>query len=336
MSLTDVIKHALPIKLKDGKRHVFPTITSLIFKRDGTPLENEDGLIEMDVVNAAKLGGVDADQYALKTDATAPEIITLTQTEFEELTQEDIAGHYENGIRTILVEDITSGAEPVYLRIDENMNLTDAQKLIARGNIDAVATVNGISPDEDGNVDLGDIGGGDVQTVNGVQPDKAGNIELTAADVGARPDDWMPTAAEVGALAADGTAVNAEQLGGVAAAEYALKSEAGGMSMVLLWENGAPNSSMSAYTATLSQVDADKLLVVYVADPQYARLFLSVVIVHKNEDYTSLYVTQDMGARYTRPTRWETDDTVVFSNGLVGTETNARVMVPYQIYGIYL
>ena len=43
---------------------------------------------------------------------------------------------------------------------------------------------------------------------------------LTAADVGARPDNWMPTAADVGALPSDGTAVNANQLNGKDAKYY--------------------------------------------------------------------------------------------------------------------
>lgn len=43
---------------------------------------------------------------------------------------------------------------------------------------------------------------------------------LTAADVGARPADWMPTAADVGALPSDGTAVNATQLNGKGAEYY--------------------------------------------------------------------------------------------------------------------
>lgn len=43
---------------------------------------------------------------------------------------------------------------------------------------------------------------------------------LTAADVGARPDNWMPTAKEVGALPSDGTAVNATQLNGKDAKYY--------------------------------------------------------------------------------------------------------------------
>lgn len=41
-----------------------------------------------------------------------------------------------------------------------------------------------------------------------------GDVTLTAADVGARADNWMPTAAQVGALASGGTAANASKLGG--------------------------------------------------------------------------------------------------------------------------
>ena len=46
----------------------------------------------------------------------------------------------------------------------------------------------------------GDTGSIGSLTINGKAPDSAGKVELTAADVGARADDWMPTAADVGAL----------------------------------------------------------------------------------------------------------------------------------------
>lgn len=46
----------------------------------------------------------------------------------------------------------------------------------------------------------GDTGSLGSLTINGKAPDEAGKVELTAADVGARADDWMPTAADVGAL----------------------------------------------------------------------------------------------------------------------------------------
>ena len=43
---------------------------------------------------------------------------------------------------------------------------------------------------------LGISGGGDVASVNG----KTGTVVIAASDVHARPDDWMPTAADTGAL----------------------------------------------------------------------------------------------------------------------------------------
>ena len=46
----------------------------------------------------------------------------------------------------------------------------------------------------------GDTGSLGSLTINGKTPDSAGKVELTAADVGARADDWMPTAEDVGAL----------------------------------------------------------------------------------------------------------------------------------------
>lgn len=54
-------------------------------------------------------------------------------------------------------------------------------------------------------------------TINGKTPDGAGKVELTAADVGARADDWMPTAADVGALS--GTDATLTQAGEAADAQ---------------------------------------------------------------------------------------------------------------------
>ncbi len=41
---------------------------------------------------------------------------------------------------------------------------------------------------------------GSVYTVAGISPDEAGNVSLTAENVGARPNTWTPSAAEVGAI----------------------------------------------------------------------------------------------------------------------------------------
>ena len=47
-------------------------------------------------------------------------------------------------------------------------------------------------------------GSGAVATVCGVGPDSNANITLTAENVGARPDTWMPTAEDVGAVRTEG------------------------------------------------------------------------------------------------------------------------------------
>ena len=49
------------------------------------------------------------------------------------------------------------------------------------------------------------------------------DLPTKAEDVGARPDDWMPTAADVGALTVGGTAADSAKLGGVAATGYLAK-----------------------------------------------------------------------------------------------------------------
>lgn len=69
------------------------------------------------------------------------------------------------------------------------------------------------------------IGGGTVKTVSGVAPDSAGNVVLTASDVGARPNTWMPSASDVGALPSGGTAADSSKLGGKAPGEYVQKSD---------------------------------------------------------------------------------------------------------------
>lgn len=105
---------------------------------------------------------------------------------------------------------------------------------IPRGDVGDIGniTINGKSPDGSGAVtlEMGDISGlsdaianaGGVKTVAGVVPDSAGNVPLTAAEVGARPSSWTPTAAEVGALAVGGTAADSSKLGSKTLAEIML------------------------------------------------------------------------------------------------------------------
>lgn len=56
-------------------------------------------------------------------------------------------------------------------------------------------------------------------TINGKKPE-GGKLTLTAEDVGARADDWMPTAEDVGALGKDAQAKDSAKLGGKAPEYY--------------------------------------------------------------------------------------------------------------------
>ena len=66
-------------------------------------------------------------------------------------------------------------------------------------------------------------GTGSVSTVAGKSPDADGNIALSAADVGARANTWMPTAADVGARPASWTP-GASEVGAIAASSGAVTS----------------------------------------------------------------------------------------------------------------
>ena len=61
------------------------------------------------------------------------------------------------------------------------------------------------------------------RTVNGKALSE--NITLSASDMGARPNTWMPSASDVGALPSGGTAADSSKLGGKAPDEYVQKSD---------------------------------------------------------------------------------------------------------------
>ena len=65
MAIVDWVKHTLPMKLKDGKRHLFPTLASLVYRDDGkTPLTDEQGLLHADKADDSdKLGGKAPEYY---------------------------------------------------------------------------------------------------------------------------------------------------------------------------------------------------------------------------------------------------------------------------------
>lgn len=95
----------------------------------------------------------------------------------------------------------------------------------------------------------GDTGSLGNLTINGKTPDAAGQVELTAADVRARADDWMPTAADVGALS--GTDATLTQAGGAADAKATgdalnqLKDDLSGLKFVHKHINTAPTNAVN-------------------------------------------------------------------------------------------
>ena len=67
---------------------------------------------------------------------------TLTATEFEALTTEELAALYASGVRTVLVEQTgEAGSDPIYLRVDVAQSLTNAQKATALTSIGAAAAI---------------------------------------------------------------------------------------------------------------------------------------------------------------------------------------------------
>ena len=66
MAIVDWAKHVLPMKLKDGKRHLFPTLASLVYRDDGkTTLIDEQGLLHADKADDSdKLGGKPPEYYS--------------------------------------------------------------------------------------------------------------------------------------------------------------------------------------------------------------------------------------------------------------------------------
>lgn len=91
---------------------------------------------------------------------------------------------------------------------------------LVKPDYDSFADISVINSNMD-KIDNAVANAGKVKSVN----KKTGDVTLTAANVGARPDTWTPTASDVGALPSDGTAVNAAQLNGKSADQYMLKTD---------------------------------------------------------------------------------------------------------------
>lgn len=84
---------------------------------------------------------------------------------------------------TIDREDEDAGIAP-YINADQLGGLPASDYALKA---DAVFSVNGIDPDANGNIELGDIGS--VKTIDNIEPDENGNIQLNAAKV----DNYITT-----------------------------------------------------------------------------------------------------------------------------------------------
>lgn len=153
---------------------------------------------------------------ALKGDPGTPATVTSTETVYQAGTSGTEA---PTGTWSAAVPTVPQG-QYLWTRMTTQFNTGEpvTSYSVSRMGIDgsgAVKTVNGKDPDPAGNVHVQaeditttagqsvqaalDAAVGAVKTVNGKAPDGAGEVTLVAADVGARPDTWVPTAAEVGA-----------------------------------------------------------------------------------------------------------------------------------------
>ena len=132
------------------------TIVSVCIKNGETEVNTFSFIVN--VQESPNIGTGLARMYPNTYDATAtPSDIAIGKTAY--VNGEKILGTY------VQVGDDDSGGDsgtitppslgdPEYLIVNGYMNLPEAKKELARRNIDAVASVNGRTPDENGNVDL--------------------------------------------------------------------------------------------------------------------------------------------------------------------------------------
>lgn len=91
METVNCIKHSLPMKLKDGNRHVWPIPADMVYLNDGTtPLADENG--ELTVNNAMKLGGVEADEYAKQAEVDAiRDVVTNNHSSVQDISERAVS-----------------------------------------------------------------------------------------------------------------------------------------------------------------------------------------------------------------------------------------------------
>lgn len=203
----------------------------------------------------------------------------------------------------------------------------------------------------------GDTGSLGSLTINGKTPDAAGQVELTAADVGARADDWMPTAADVGALSgtdatltqagkaadakATGDAINqlkSDKLDKTATAADSVKlggeaPEYYKTGLSVLWSNPSPSSTFAAQSIVLSdEVKNYTFLIIECgrSTTNLSKIACIFVVGYASKQYLVFdehwyrYVTGINGTNAT------------FGDSYDDSSSDSNKIVPTRVYGVKL
>lgn len=159
--------------------------------------------------NAAKAAATTATEAATKIDDMTITATGLAASAVPTVELTEVGGHYNIVLGLPKGDKGDPGATP---------QITVQVKTGEPGTAASVKqTGTAEAPVIELTIPRGDTGNIGSLTINGKTPDSAGKVELTAADVGARADDWMPTAADVGALS--GTDATLTQAGEAADAQ---------------------------------------------------------------------------------------------------------------------
>lgn len=196
----------------------------------------------------------------------------------------------------------------------------DVSLSVQKQSVDAVEALNTFRGPQG---PQGSPGGIDNLMINGKKPtpaDGMNTIDLTAADVGALP--------------ADGTAVNADKLNGKSADEYALKTDiptSAGVTIKLLWSNADAQSDFAQQDGVLSEA---------VENFKYLILETNSATISKNK-ISSVHVVDDQGFNamiidrlYYRHIKIKGGTSVSFLDAYSDSEMVNNRVVPIAIYGV--
>lgn len=155
------------------------------------------------------------------------------------------------------------------------------------------------------------------------------DIVLTAADIGARPDNWTPTAADVGARPNNWTP-SAADVGARPDTWLPTPKEIGALSMGLLWENASPASAFAAQTVEIDLSDYLGVFI-YFRNQTVGSVYNSTGFIAKGDEFTLVYVpTTASSAVVTR--KGTVDENGV--NFLTTSNDTTNYDIPLKIYGI--